>query len=79
MQELLAEVAAEAATLVAYTLLATLLSALGLFAERASLATFGTGDLQMALWYGFVGLLLLAGAGLLVRDRILPRVRTRLA
>ena len=79
MEELLAEVVVETATLVGYAALAAVLSVLGLLAEQAGLETYGTGDVQMALWFGFVGLLLLAGAGLLVRDRLAPRLRNRLA
>ena len=75
MQELLAEFVAESLSLVGYALLATLLSGLGLLAEQAGFARFGAGDVQMALWFGFVGLLLLVGAVLLVRDRLVPRIR----
>ena len=79
MQDLLADLLAETASIVVYTVLATALSVLGLFAERASFATYGSGDLQLALWYGFVGVVLLVGAGMLVRDRLVPGLRSALA
>lgn len=72
--ESLREPVVDAAVTVGYALASLLLTAAGLDAEYLGFARFGAGETVIGLWFGFMGLIALVAAGLLVRDRLLPRL-----
>lgn len=53
------ELLVESLSLVAYTVIAAVLTALGLITEYASIQHFGAGDADVAIWLGVLGLVML--------------------
>ncbi|MFC7081614.1 hypothetical protein [Halorussus caseinilyticus] len=74
MQELLAELGGELLAVVAYALGTLALSLLGLVAEYNSLQRLLGGEGLLAGWFAVMGLVALAFAVNLGREKLLPRV-----
>jgi GTP cyclohydrolase III len=74
MYELLIELGTEALLLVAYSLGTLALSLIGLAAEYNSLQQFLGGDRVLAVWFAVMGVVALAFAVNLGREKLLPRV-----
>lgn len=77
MYELLLELAAEIGPTVAYAIGAVLMTAGGLLTERASLHELAAGDGTLAIWLGFMGLVMLyGGLYLMGYQGVVKRLRT---
>ena len=74
MYELLLEFGAEYLALFVYAVGTVALSAVGVLAEYNGIRQFLTGEATLAAWYVYVGVVALAFAAKLGRDKILPRV-----
>lgn len=74
----LLETGQELLTVLFELLAAALLAGIGLSAERIGVAALAT-DTTMALWFTYVGLVALAGALVVTRDRLVPRLRAVIA
>jgi hypothetical protein len=74
MYELLIELGTEALLLVAYSLGTLALSLIGLAAEYSSLQQLLGGDRVLAVWFAVMGVVALAFAVNLGREKLLPRV-----
>ena len=74
MYELLAELGTEALAVVAYALGTVALSLFGLAAEYNSLQRLVGGETFLAGWFAVMGLVALAFAVQLGRERLLPRL-----
>ncbi|NHN61057.1 MULTISPECIES: hypothetical protein [Halorussus] len=74
MYELLTELGTEAVGLVAYALGTLALSAVGLVAEYNSLQQLAGGDALLAGWFAVMGVVALAFAANLGRDKLVPLV-----
>jgi hypothetical protein len=59
---------------VAYGIVTTLLTVVGVLIERASVAALST-DLVVGLWMAGIGAVVLGTAYLVATDRLLPRLR----
>lgn len=66
---------ADLALTLGYALVSLLLTAVGIDAEYLGLARVGAGEPMIGVWFAFMGLVALAAAALVARDRVLPRVR----
>lgn len=66
------DLAVQVAILVLYAILAAGLGAIGLYVEYQSVLYATAGDLQMGAWTAVFGLIALAFALLLFRDRVVP-------
>ncbi|MFC4448723.1 hypothetical protein [Halorussus aquaticus] len=73
MYELLTELGSEALAVVAYALGTLALSLLGLFAEYNSLQQLIAGDKVLAGWFAVMGIVALAFAVNLGREKLLPQ------
>lgn len=58
-----------------YALVSLCLTAIGIDAEYLGLARVGAGEPMIGVWFVFMGVVALAAAALVARDRLLPRVR----
>ncbi len=58
-----------------YGIVAAILGIVGLYVEYYSVITAIAGDMVMGIWTGVFGLILIAFAYLIVRDRAVPTAR----
>lgn len=75
MYEPVLELGVEALVVVAYSLLTIALSLLGLAAEYEGFQQFLGGDQLIAVWFAFMGAIVLAFAVNLARERVVPQLR----
>lgn len=75
MYEPVLELGTEALVVAAYSLVTITLSLLGLAAEYRGLQQFLGGDQLTAVWFAFMGAIVLAFAVTLARERLVPRIR----
>lgn len=70
MRDLGLELLMQGAAVLLYTVIAGVLAGAGLFIEYQSYAYFTAGDAQLALWIAAIGVVALAAAGMVVRDKL---------
>ena len=74
MYEPFVDVGAEFGSLIVYSIGTLALSGLGLFAEYNSVQQFLSGQQFLAGWFAFMGLIVLAFAWNLGREKLLPQL-----
>jgi hypothetical protein len=75
MQELLLEFAVEAASVLGYTVVFSVLTGLGLLAEYVGFERL-TGDGSLGYWFLAVGALAIIAGAMFAKDVLVPRLRT---
>lgn len=73
MRDVLADSAAELLAVLAYAVASVVLAGAGVFVETAGIRDLLGGETMLGAWLAFVGLLALAAAAHLARDKVLSR------
>lgn len=69
------ELAAELLSVVFYGAISSILAYGSVLSELSAVEQFGAGEMGLALWYLFIGVLAFYGGVALVRDKLWPSLR----